>query len=804
VTPQRTAWDAGYVLVGAAVAATSAWPIYESPRVALVAAVAAAAGIAIALLGARGHWPFWRALALAAGAFVVLVVPLAVPAGLGSPERFARALRDGVFGVVLGWKQLLTLSLPLGQYQAVLVPLLVVILFGTAIALSLILRFPRRAALAIVVVAAMTVFGAAFGPSATGAPLRVGPVLLPAAREVLLGILLVVASLVWLVGRARLERTESLRVARASSGALSQGPRSLRGTARRGALAAGMLALALVGGLALAPVTAALVPRQALRDTAQPLVVLREQSSPLSGYRAWFAGDAYDAELFTVSGAGEVDRLRIATLDSYDGEVFEVGDGARFTRLPRASADGDSITVTIGDGYRGPWVPVPAGLSTAPVFQGERADPLADGFYLGESDATALDTAPAGTGAYGLRAGDRYRVSAGATAGESLVGATGGRSLLPVESHPALVAWVDQQEVPRSGEGLLELVSRLAARGYLSHSLTDDDGARGWIAGLAARAPYTFLPSYAGHGSARVDELFAALSDQQRLAGPGVADDLLVAAVGDDEQFATAAALLARHLGFDSRVVVGVRLTAPAGSSVAPCRDGVCTGATVTAWAEARTPSGTWVPLDASPQFTVPPTTITVGEQLPENPTAPDQVTTDVVTPPVAQRDDTPAADAPPAPAPGWLEALLPVLARIGMGLLGVALLLLPAIVLVAAKALRRRGRRRAREPEVRIVGAWDELVDAYTDSGASIPRHVTRGAVAALVGRAAAVDLADVVDRAVFAENPPGAVLADRAWALVDGERRELRRASTRIERMRAALRPASPSALLGREDTA
>ena len=62
MTARRTAWDAGYVVVGAAVAATAAWPIYESPRVALLAAVAAAAGIAIALLGARRHWPFWRAL----------------------------------------------------------------------------------------------------------------------------------------------------------------------------------------------------------------------------------------------------------------------------------------------------------------------------------------------------------------------------------------------------------------------------------------------------------------------------------------------------------------------------------------------------------------------------------------------------------------------------------------------------------------------------------------------------------------------------------------------------------------------
>lgn len=794
---RRLLWDVAFVLAGAAIAAAVAWPIYETPRVVSLTAVASVVGVALVLLGRRPGWRFWRVGLLSLAAYVLLVVPLAVPAGLASPAAFLPALRDGVLGIVLGWKQLLTLGLPLGEYQAVLVPLLVVMLFGTVIALSLIVRPGRWAAAAVPVVIAMSVFGAAFGSNDTGAALSLWGFELPAPREVLLGILLVVVCLAWLVGRARFARLESLAIAQASTAGVRQGPQSFWRTARRRILAAVLLVVALVGGLAIAPVAAAISPRQALRDGIDPLVVLRDQPSPLAGYRAWFAGDAYDSELFTVTGdTAAFDSIRIATLDAYDGQLFEVGADSRFSRLPRTSpAPGSSeLTVTIGDGFTGPWVPVPTGLTAAPAFEGPRAGQLADGFYLGDSDATALDTALAGGASYGLRARDTYRVYGQATTPDAaLTAARGGDSLIPVDEYPALADWVDLQDVPRTGGGLVDLVGRLTERGYLSHSLTDGAGAAGWISDLSQRAAYTFQPSYAGHSAARVEELFTELIDQQARAGEGAADRFLVAAVGDDEQFATAAALLARYLGFDSRVVVGVRLTADAASPVEPCDDGVCTGANVTAWAEVLTPAGGWVPLDSSPQFTTPPTTIAIGEQLPENPTVPDQTATEVVTPPAAQRDDTDAADVPPAALPGWLETLLPILGKVGMGALGLALLLLPAAVLLFAKRFRRRARRAADEPEVRTVGAWDELVDSYADHGVDIDQTRTRSSIARGIGRPAAVELAALVDRAVFAQTPPARAASDSAWRIVDDERRVLARASTRGERIRAAVSPAS-----------
>lgn len=794
----RLIWDVAYVVVCAAVAGVVAWPIYQTPRVILVAAVATAVGVALVLLGRRFDWRFWRVGLLALAAYVVLVVPLAIPSGLTAPDRFVRALRDGIFGIVLGWKQLLTLDLPLGDYQAVLVPLLVVVLFGTVLALSIVLRAGRWAGAAVPIVLGMSVFGIAFGSSDTGAPLAVGGFVLPAPREVLLGIVLVIVSLAWLIGRTRFARIEALAIAQASTAGVRQGSQSFWRSARRRILAAILIVVALVGGLAIAPVAAALQPRQALRNTIDPFIVLRDQPSPLAAYRGWFSGDAYGSELFTVDGdTSAFDRIRIATLDSYDGQVFEVGGETRFSRLPRTagSGEGTPLTITIGEGFSGPWVPVPTGLVAAPSFEGGRADVLTDGFYVGESDATAIDTALTPAKSYGLSAGDRYVVYAQPVdTGDALSAARGGDSLIEVDAYPALADWVEAQEVPRTGDGLVELVARLTDRGYLSHSLTDGTSASGWISDLSKRAAYSFQPSYAGHSTARVEELFTELNDQQVRAGDEADDELLVAAIGDDEQFATAAALLGRYFGFDSRVVLGVRLDgAGTGTSIAPCDGGVCTGSNVTAWAEVLTPTGQWVPLDSSPQFSVAPTTIAVGEQLPENPTVPDQTSTEVVTPPAAQRDDSDGADAPPVALPGWLETLLPILGKVGMGGLGVLFLLLPAAVLFFAKSLRRRARRDAPVPEVSIVGAWDELVDTYVDNGVELERNQTRAAIANQINRPAALALAATVDRAVFAENPPGRDASDYAWTLVDDERAVLTRASTRMERIRAGLNPAS-----------
>jgi len=793
----RLVWDLSYIVAGVAIAVAIAWPIYRSPRVVLIGAVATVLGIGLVVLGRRLKWPAWvLALGTVAG-YLLVVVPVAIPAALSSPLRIVRGLGDGVVGIVVGWKQVLTLSLPLGEYQAVLVPLLVVLLLGTLLATLLVLRGGRFAAAAVPVVLLMSVFGLVFGSTDTGSALVLGPLTIPAPREVLLSILLVILSLVWLVGRARMARARALRLAQASTAGIRQGTHSGWIAARRQMLGVVLVVGAVVGGLALAPAAAGWSPREALRESVDPLLIVQKQASPLGVYRSNFEGDAFDRTLFTVSGDTEgIDRVRIATLGDYDGEVFRAGgsDGEQlYSRLPGDGAPGGvPVTVTIGEGYSGVWFPVPGMLDAAPAFSGEKAERLTDGFYVNTADAAAVDVAERADGGYGLETGDSYRIEVQRAAeGSGLGDSRGGEPLVSESDYAELADWVEAQDVPRTGDGLAELIDRLRDRGYLSHALTDGEASASWVGALQATSGYLFQSSYAGHSTARIEELFSQLADQQRIAGPDADDELLVSAVGDDEQFAAAAAVLARYFGFDSRVVVGTRLSTDEESpSVAPCVDGVCTGANVTAWIEVQSSTtGAWVPFDVSPQFGVVPVDVTEGEQLPENPTVPEEARSDVLDPPPAQRDDSEGSTLDDETEAGWLDALLPILAAVGTGVLALFLLLLPLLFLLVVKATRRSRRRAEPVPEVRVVGAWDELVDGYSDHGIEIPFGATRQSIAEAVGREPATRLAAAVDAAVFAEHPPTRESADAAWQLVDAERVSLAESSTLLERIKAAV---------------
>ena len=122
----------------------------------------------------------------------------------------------------------------------------------------------------------------------------------------------------------------------------------------------------------------------------------------------------------------------------------------------------------------------------------------------------------------------------------------------------------------------------LRERGYLSHAVSvDPESPPTWLTEIPG---YTFESSASGHSLARIDALFRALLDRE--AEVGDADLPLVAAVGDDEQFSVAVALIARELGFPARVVVGARLASD--DALRTCDAGACRGGDIVAWTEAN------------------------------------------------------------------------------------------------------------------------------------------------------------------------------------------------------------------------
>ena len=105
-----------------------------------------------------------------------------------------------------------------------------------------------------------------------------------------------------------------------------------------------------------------------------------------------------------------------------------------------------------------------------------------------------------------------------------------------------LTAWLEAQNASIStGADLQDIAKKLRDRGYLSHSLTDPANADNTETWMSLVELSTFEKSAAGHNVARIDKMFKdLLTKQEQSSGTN-----LVGAAGDDEQFATAIALIA-------------------------------------------------------------------------------------------------------------------------------------------------------------------------------------------------------------------------------------------------------------------
>jgi hypothetical protein len=767
---------AGSLFIAAvvAIAAVAAWPIYRDWSFLLAVGVSALVAAAVAALAWSRRWGGWRVAGLLAVAFVVLGIPLAVPSRLGSPLELARGLADVGLGALFAWKDLITVDLPVGTYRNLLVPALIVFLVGTCAGLLLSWREGRSAYAAVPVALAMVSFGLFFGRTSVSAPLVIGPVALSAPAETGLGIAGLLVSLVWLAWRSRDERMRSLRRAAASSGVhISRHP--TRVDRRRTALGAGMLAVAVVAAAIVVPFAARGAERDVLRASVGPELAISSAVSPLAQYRSQFSDARADEVLFTVSADGALpERVRLATLDSYDGEIYRSDgsgalDQARFVRVPSTLDAGSGapvdVQVTIQQ-LDGIWMPTIGQLQEVD-FTGPRSASLADRFYYRADAAAGVQTAEGG-----LITGDAYRLTAVEPAAPDLAaieapGGLGDRTATP----ESLRTWVDEHASGSGGAALAGLVALLRERGYLSHGLEAGVSPPVWMQSLP---DYTFQPSASGHSLARIDAMFGRLLERE--TDPrAAASENYVAAVGDDEQFATAVALIAHELGFPARVVVGARLSA-SDPDLRTCEAGVCRAQDLAAWTEVQSDAGEWVPVEVTPQHAQSPSLEVTEQRNPENVTEvrPDPV--EDVVPPDPLQEDTGVDDGTDDAAGIDLAWLWPVLRIGGIVLLVLLLVLGPFALIAAAKASRRRARRTQGSPAARIAGGWDEYVDAAVDAGRDAAPDLTRGELAGLFATPSGAALATDADRAVFSGVPVPAADATEFWRVVDRERRTLR----------------------------
>ncbi len=750
-----TAISVALIVAMTAAAMIPWWPIHESPEFLVAAGVAIVAGSAIGVAGARFHWPAGLVVVAVFGAYLVLGVPAAVPSrAIGGILPSPQGLVELLAAAALSWKQLVTIAVPVGSYQALLVPVFLLGLLATTTAVTIALR-GRTPAAAVIPPALLLLGGIVLG-------------VIHDALAIQTGLAFFVTAVAWLV-RVGIARRRALTSGRPVEAVLAD--------ARRVLGASVLITIALVGATA-ASMALPIPARSVVRAELQPPFEPRAHDSPLAGFRAAFAGDAADTPMLEVRGLPAGTGIRIATLDTYDGIVYSVGgadgtaESGRFSRVPyrldQSGAIGERIALEVRVlGYTDVWVPGVGRLERI-TFSGERAETLADTFFYNDATGTAAVQA-------GLRSGDRYRTdSIAPLPPQSISELRPGTSVLPAapELPKELVDLLDRW-APSSddaGERLQAMIAGFHREGYLSHGGDDEE------------------PSRSGHALDRLVELAAERP-----------------MVGDGEQYAVAAALMARHIGFPARVVVGYlpadeterEGTAASGASESVDEEAgaptVFHGDELQAWIEVQDADGAWLPIDPNPRWRE------IPEREPDEPTVVSRPQSALPPPEERARvdeldsDPNPALDDREEEAHPWIGALLAVLGVAGTVVLGLVLLVSPFLAIIVAKLRRRRLRRRAPTPVERIEGGWQEFADTAADFGYSIRANATRSEQAATVGGLAPLVLAAVVDRSVFAPDGPTDGDDVRVWDAVDELAERLAAPRTRRERLRAAISLAS-----------
>lgn len=730
-----------FALLANAVAAAEWWPIYGSVQFIIAVGVAILCGATIATLGALLRWPSWVVLLGAAALFLVVGVQLAIPdeATAAGWLPTLGGLLDLVRGLGLGWRQLLTITLPVGYYHGLLVAVTGLVFASTVLSVSLALRI-RLAELGAVPPLFVFVLGILFGSSVAQSP-------------VALGVALLAVSLLWVTWRQTQRRRARIRSLTHETG--DERRVAFASVGMRTALGA-VAILAIAGCASTLTVQALPVARQreVLRDALAKPFDPADYPSPLAALRNYLQPSEASATQLTVRGLASGDTIRVATLDSYDGIVFAVGSSTdsassgSFSLVPtsvdQSSVSGSTrqVTVTIG-AYRGVWLPTVGNLETI-RFLGDGAASLRERFYFNRTSSTAALLG-------GVAQGEQYSMTSIVPAKLSdaaLAKVTPGSARVPAASGvpDAVNTRLSLYSATAQGAGakLVAALAGLRSDGYISD-------------GLSGQAP-----SRSGHAADRITEL---------LTGPQM--------IGDAEQYSVTAALMARQLGFASRVVFGF---APQSGQAA------VTGKDVSAWIEVDTAQYGWVPINPVPAV----------RPIPENPvhnqTEVSRPYTQVQPPDDGAADQThvtaPTTGKSPTTTPNALLDIILGVARV-VGIIALILLVLasPLLLIVAAKARRRWLRRRAKDPIDRISGAWDEFRDTAVDHGYSEPSAATRTEFAEVVGLEQSRTLAAVADRAVFSPEAPGAREADRIWVAASELNASLGRGISRWRRFRARI---------------
>ncbi|MGO2751517.1 MAG: transglutaminase domain-containing protein [Pseudoclavibacter sp.] len=718
----RTLVDAGVIAVLTMIASLGFAPAYGSAWFLLASAGGVLVGIGSTLLGHVLGLTRINTLLVATAAYFLLGTTFALPqAGLGGVLPTLATLADLARAPVFAWRDAVTLSTPLlAPTHLAVLPYFTASISSLVSMLVLLWVAPSRAA------AIWPPTVALLGPLAVlASAIFVGTE--DSVAGVLRGGTFAVISLVWLSWRRGFGNIASNDARRA--------------LARSRALGTGVLVLV----AALLTTAGGFVASTSVADQR---VVAREQitppfdpfshTSPLAGFREYSKLQP-DLVLFDVTGLETGDRIRLATLESYSGKSWQIADpqetldatgsynlsGRVVPSNPFVTSSSERALEVSVRGYSDIWLPS-VGIPTDVNFTGGSLPERSGDFRFNSRAGGGLVTS-------GLHEGDTYEIAAVAQD-------------LPIEGQldNATVADLDYPAMPAAPAALVErmqsyiagetspylqlkaIENTMIAEGYLSHGTAGDT-----------------VPSRAGHGLDRMQELF----DLRYL-------------VGDQEQYASAMAIMARQLGFPARVVMGYAPEQISTDGTTEVR-----GSDVTAWVEVPFEGFGWVAFDPTPDQTdVPVNTTTDPQSKPKaqvrQPPQTQEKPDELLTSADERRQEEEPEDEETLPA--WVLAL-------GVSLAGPLVLFFgPLLLLSLLKRRRRRRRQHEGTPDLRAAGAWSDSIDRFAELGYQVPARRTRLQTAEAV-HPSLVSIADRSDRAVFGDELPTDEQLDRLWADVD-----------------------------------
>ncbi|PKH43611.1 Transglutaminase-like superfamily protein [Nocardioides alpinus] len=748
--PDRHSWiDIGFTLALAGIALSAFGTSFTGSTYLVVGLLGALIAVVVTHLTRAAGWPIISAVVICVVVFFVLGGPLCLrslgdTSVLPGASTLARVADQAVFG----WKDLLTTLPPIdGDGPLLVLPWLAGLLAGL-VGMGLAHLPVRRPWLA----AVLPVLGMTAVLS--------GAIVLGVRHPqslLLQGSVFAALALAWLAIRAH-----------RASAAVHGGTTSYV----RGAGAVVMLALA--AGVAFP--ASALVgndddERAVARNWVEPPFDIGRYPSPLAGFRTYVdlkgttnSTNVYDKTLLDVEGVDTGTRIRFATMDRYDGMVWGASDNAlpgpaddSFQRVSSTidnPVEGDEVdvTVTLGEGWKGVWLPTVGALQSMAF---ETGDPRAKAEVFRYNLATSTAVVPSG-----MAPGDRYSFTAVQPDDALTAETVGSAETTALPPGASFIQGPTEKWTEQAGTDPMDRV--LAAAEHLRSQGKYSDG--------IGRTERIYV---AGHSVWRLSDEF--------VNAPQI--------VGNDEQYAATMALIANDIGVPARVVLGA--VVPEGGRV--------TGKDVSAWVELRAADGSWrtlptesfmsmtPPADQVPETNTPMsgTVIPPPNPIPPPSDAGEQSDADLKERKATRKKSDEQEDGLIPGLPAWIGV---VLTYVGGPLLLVALLL---GAVVGLKAWRRHRRRSADSPSARFVGAWRELVDHARDLGQVVPLGptVTRREQSLGIVSGQAGPLARRADSFVFGPHVPEKAAATSYWELVDAERRAMSGEVGRWQRLRAAI---------------